>query len=224
MADNIPATYASPNMRWALLLYDHPGAWYTSKLVKPVDAGVPREFAGTHDLVEVTIHFPADVALAPVTATKPAVSRAKTPDDWNILVTKTLGRALKKAGYPDDMQELRALMFWRQRTAEVERLSLLPATAELPAARADETPLLQAGREQPDEVGADDAPPEDGGEGALREELRERINAMNGEEKGALSKWAKSIGVSNVLMPPSLELVKQVLEHITGISEAEVVG
>ena len=113
----ISESYASPGLRLGLLLEDHPDATYDFRLASGDEIGVPDEYGGgAKRFCVCTITF--GEGRAAVTAWKP-VSGNGTPDEWNILCTKTLGRALKRAGYPDDLHDLKALVLWRQREAEI---------------------------------------------------------------------------------------------------------
>jgi len=120
----ISEDYASPGLRWGLLLEDQPGATYEFALMQgtefPVNP-IPAEFGGDRNFVVCTITFPASTGKSMVSAYKPA-GQEGDPETWNVLCTKTLGRALKKAGYPDDLKDLKALLLWRQRTAETQAI------------------------------------------------------------------------------------------------------
>lgn len=120
----ISESYASPGLRWGLLLEDQPGATYTFELLRGVDFPVnpiPEGFGGDRDFCVCTITFPPETGKSAVSAYKPAGAQGD-PEGWNVTCTKTLGRALKKAGYPDDLKDLKALLLWRQRTAETQAI------------------------------------------------------------------------------------------------------
>jgi len=117
----ISESYASPGLRWGLLLEDHPGATYEFLLMKGKDFPInpiPDVFGGEKSFCHCTIMFPSNSGKSSVTAFKPS-GESGDPDTWNVICTKTLGRALKKAGYPDDLKDLKALLLWRQRDAEI---------------------------------------------------------------------------------------------------------
>lgn len=173
----ISATYASPLLRWALLLEDHPQATYRYKKVQGVDLPegheIPVEFGGNDDYALCTITFPPETGLEDAHGYKStkvgvngkggATSPVTNSEQWQQLCTKTLGRALKRCGYPDDMDELRAVMRWRN---EVTRLRALEAGVPLNALGAGksgetiEAALADAGR--PDADTAPDQPEHDG--------------------------------------------------------------
>lgn len=114
-------SYASPGLRWSILLEDHPGATYSFSLKKGSDLDIPASYGGDGDFCVCTIVIPGGQNTV-ITAYKPIKPKGNA-DEWNILCTKTLGRALKKAGYPDNMNDLKALVLWRQRRAEIQGIS-----------------------------------------------------------------------------------------------------
>lgn len=133
---DIDPSYASPNIRWALLLTDFPGAEYSFRSALGSDIGVPEHWGGDEEHVIATITFPAHTQRAPIEAAK-AVAEALTVDrwtagrrqkvtldrsseEWERVCTIALGRALKRAGYPPNMNELKAVMVWRRRLAEID--------------------------------------------------------------------------------------------------------
>lgn len=115
----ISPDYASPGLRLGLLLHDHPNAHYDFKQVKGTELGIPANFGGEGDFCLATIHF--GDGRADASAWKPVPPKGDA-ELWNVLQTKTLGRALKKAGYPDDLRDLKALVLWRQRDAEISAI------------------------------------------------------------------------------------------------------
>ena len=155
----ISESYASPGLRLGLLLEDHPQATYEFTLRTGDEIGVPDEYGGgDRKFCVCTITFGPE--RASVEAWKP-VSGNGTPDEWNILCTKTLGRALKRAGYPDDLHDLKALVLWRQREAEIAAIKAgsLPldvpranAIAALPSADPMQVALDEAGVTDAEEV------------------------------------------------------------------------
>lgn len=127
----ISESYASPGLRLGLLLEDHPDATYDFALVNGTELGIPEAYGGEKKFCVATIRFTG--ARSDVSAWKP-VANSGSPDDWNILCTKTLGRALKRAGYPDDLKDLKALVLWRQRDAEIAAIKSGTQQLELPRA------------------------------------------------------------------------------------------
>lgn len=164
---SISESYASPGLRWGLLLEDHPQATYEFSIDVAETFGVPPDFGGDALVCVATIIFPDRPNVvawkAPGPEGKGHGQDQRTPDGWNILQTKTLGRALKRAGYPDDMPSLKALMLWRKRNAEVSSI-VEPHVIETSEARAlttgdddDDTVLDAAAVESPDHASPDDS-------------------------------------------------------------------
>lgn len=200
----ISESYASPGLRLGLLLEDHPKATYRFDLVTGNEIGVPDSFGGgSKQFCLCTIEFGADRAA--VTAWKPVPDKGD-PDLWNILCTKTLGRALKRAGYPDDLHDLKALVLWRQREAEIAAIKAGTQTLALPTANAiaalpsadpmqaalDAAATSDAEAVGPDEVDYEtgeivDADPE---EIAM---LRDLIDGLDAKETKAFAAFLKTI-------------------------------
>ena len=150
----IPITYASPSLRWGLLLEDFPSARCDFVQKTGAELGIPENFGGNQNFCVAIITFPPDSGKPPVSAWKPCGSQGSA-DEWNILQTKTLGRALKRAGYPDNTNDLRALVVWRQREAEIGAIKSGTAQISLPAAKIDKA-IEAAGSKKRDKVSHDD--------------------------------------------------------------------
>lgn len=122
MAQQISESYASPALRLGLLQVDHPGAKVTYRLASGEELAIPPNYGGGGSFCVARIEFPTSSGRPPVEGYKSVASKG-TADEWNILCSKTLGRALKKAGYPDDLKDLKALVLWRQREAEIAAIN-----------------------------------------------------------------------------------------------------
>ena len=146
---------------------DHPGATQKCDMRQGSTLGIPDEFGGQGIFCVCTIQIPDR---EPVVAWKPVPPRGDA-DAWVVACTKTLGRALKKAGYPDDLNDLKGLMHWRQREAEIAAIlggnavalkegpKPLEITAGGKDADDDDTPDVDEGERpavQADEPEADD--------------------------------------------------------------------
>jgi hypothetical protein len=138
--------FASPNLRVGFLLDDHPGATYRfdemlGSSLEKYDMGVAKHFPDVKfivcliDIPDGTTH----VGWKPLPK-----NYNEGPENYVALQTKTLGRALKRAGYPDNMGELRALVLWRHRNAALRG----DGTAELEQA-------FDAARTIADDIDAD---------------------------------------------------------------------
>ncbi len=203
----ISASYASPGLRWGLLVDDHPGAHHTFELVAGADLGIPPDFGGAGQFCVATIIFPADSGREPVRGWKPAPARGSA-DDWNVLCTKTLGRALKKAGYPDHLPDLRALVHWRQRNAEVAVIAAGMTPLAIEAGQDDEAldenqrPIRVANDDDDAEVPvghddeAEDAELVDPDDPDLDHELLARVRAMPELQQTKVAEWARQRGLS----------------------------
>lgn len=212
----ISPTYASPGLRWGLALEDHPGAYVAFHESPGTDLGIPEKHGGNDAFCVATIHFPEGSGRLPVIGYKALSSKIKgeldhPSDRWNILCTKALGRALKRAGYPDDLPDLKALVVWRQRDAEIRAITAGTAQVQLAAAdpgralesaakvdpeatsrddsNAPETDVIDVGEAESEPDGADPTvvPPSE----ATKAELRTAINAL-GPRSSELTKWARS--------------------------------
>lgn len=154
----IDAQYASPGLRWGLLQDDYPGANAEYELVtaEKIPGGHPFARDG-EKFVLCTIHFPADSDKSPAYGWKP-LSEARKQDDESFaaLRTKALGRALKDAGYPDKLTDLRALTVWRKRTAEVQALAS-GHVAEIGEGTDVVAAIEAAAESTPDAAGHDDS-------------------------------------------------------------------
>ena len=118
----IAEDYVSPSVRWGMLKQDHPGAVFEFTHVKGVEIGIPEKFGGEEEYCVCQILLSPTDEL-PIIGYKP-VSDAKNgkndhaSDAWNILCTKALGRAVKRAGYDDTASALKVLVTYQQRKAE----------------------------------------------------------------------------------------------------------
>lgn len=134
-------------MRVALWKEDNPGASFTWRVDKGEAVGIPAGYGADKDLVIVTLHH-NDGIRPDVEGWVDVEEEDRTPDGLNTLITKALGRALKKNGFPDDMTEMKALMFWRERKAEIRSIGAgqtLPALTEAAMKALD-----AAGTQEPD--------------------------------------------------------------------------
>ena len=122
----IAEDYVSPSVRWGILKQDYPQAVVDFSHCKGSEIGIPPKFGGDEEYCVASILLrPTDQL--PITGYKP-FSDAQTrkgdhsSDAWNVLCTKALGRALKRAGYADTASEMRVLVQYKQRLAEHEAI------------------------------------------------------------------------------------------------------
>jgi hypothetical protein len=224
MAGQIDANYASPGLRWGLLLEDHPGATYGFELSKGSDipkVGIPAEYGGDRAVCVATIEFPSASQLASVVAYK-SIPETGQPDEWNVLCTKTLGRALKKAGYPDNLIDLKALVLWRQRNAEVGAITAAGGIAPLALgsgeavtkaldAAATTTPAGRAGGDDDDESSG--VHPE------TLAALREAFADLSSDAQGRARVRAEEKG-TDLLNPGDEEQARRIIEWLRKLGES----
>jgi hypothetical protein len=156
----IDESYVSPMLRWGLLLNDHPGAKSEFKIVSVEQLPIPERFREDKEYLVCSIVFPDGNATA--IGWKP-LKAAKKPGDegYAALRTMALGRALKDAGYPDKMPDLKALVLWRQRQAEISAIqSGVPRPALPVAAESIERALEEAADPVADATSPDDGSPD----------------------------------------------------------------
>lgn len=216
----ISESYASPGLRLGLMLEDNPGAAYDFRLAVGDEVGVPGEYGGAGKFCVCTITFPD--GRPDVVAWKPVAAKGQ-PDDWNVLCTKTLGRALKRAGYPDDLHDLKALVLWRQREAEIAaiRAGSLPldvpradTIAALPSADPMQVALDAAGRTDSEAVGVDEETGEiiDGAPIADPDtlaEIDELVAGLNAKDRKVYTAFCESIGYT--FGDPTVDQAEQIL-------------
>lgn len=111
-------TYASPGLRWALCVEDHPDAAIGFVEALGSEVGISPEYGGNLLGVLASIVFDDKVHQG----WKEFEGNKKDPETWEKCCTKAQGRALKRAGYPADTSDLKLLVLWRQRAAEIARL------------------------------------------------------------------------------------------------------
>lgn len=217
----ISETYASPGLRLGLLLEDHKGATYDFKMVEGSELGIPDAYGGDRSFCLCTIHLPGRVE--PITAWKPVAAQG-SPDEWNILCTKTLGRALKRAGYPDDLKDLKALVLWRQRSAEINAIETgrvaqlaLPSAAQQEAnPQGDEMQraLNAAAVTTPDAVGPDER------SGSVSEDmsmLSELVAGLDDVDREAFEVFCEQVGAKL-----GGNITERQLDQLLGWFDAEV--
>lgn len=223
MADGLER-YASPGLRWGLAVDDFEGITAEFSVMTAERLGLPRRVADPDvEFVVATIVFPPGTGRAPVRGWKLYSNRVKgkvinvdhESDLWEVLCTKALGRALKRAGYPANLDDLRALVVWRRRNVELEALRTGHATLALRDSAADmDRALAAAGSTDPERVDGDDtgaAPPE-AVEGEIVDTdvvdenltgppsdetlaaMREAISALDSDASKGLTRWCREQG------------------------------
>lgn len=235
MPGNIPDSYASPGLRIGLLLEDHPTARVDYTIEMGSDLGIPPEQGGDEQFVVASIVFGTDrhpavgwkaLSSRPTKKDGSVQSFDHPSDQYNLNCTKALGRALKRAGYPDDIDDLRALVRWRRENAQLQALLAGQATVQLQEAKPEDA-LALAAKSDPENDGTanDDVidmnEGEDGVYGARGDlsppgdeqiaELRRTINAL-GKQSSMLTAWARNRGY-RVTRPSTVAECRDLIEE-----------
>lgn len=176
----IDPNYMTPNLRWGLFLKDHPGApapkFRVGTNAEAEQAmGVPADFQRDECGEGVTVWCVAVICYPDGTEaaegwkeipTKESTKNGskdfvRNAENWTKLCTMALGRALKRAGYPDSVADLRAFLLYEQRNVEIGmiRAGQMPVAAI--EARSVDATARAAGVAEPDQdrpdAGAEDA-------------------------------------------------------------------
>lgn len=234
----ISPTYATPGLRWGLLLEDHPGAVCSFELTPGEALGIPPQFGGDEMYCVATITFPDATGKPPVKGWKAVQSERRNGSDhnsdvWLKLTTKALGRALKRAGYPGDTKELKALVLWRQRDAEINAITA--GTANLHLAGVDIAGAIEAASTTPGATDADDGTtPDEVDDGVTDAVVVDTEPASQaaltmvraafgnlGPKQADLRAWARELGI-NVTNPATGDHADQILRKCAELNGGEV--
>jgi len=233
---NIPATYASPHLRLSLLLFDLPGTEISYEMKTGTELGIPEQFGGDGNFCVATIHFPPETGRPSVCGYKIAPARGNA-DEWNILCTKALGRALKKAGFPSDTKDLKTVVLWRQREAEIRAIDAGTANLQLGPAPIEQA-IEASGTKTEDETSLDDgeAPVDDGIEDAILVDdeldneiadedklvlMRQLIGKLPSAKQKEVTDWARKKGIRTTRSDLNHSQVDQVISFVESIADAE---
>lgn len=106
--------YISTSLRWSMFKADWPDATVEFTEGTAADAGVPASFSKKDEKVCIATvtRFKGDTPFIGYKAVSDA--KGRDTDAWNVLCSKAMGRALKKAGSPDNMNDLKVLMRFRE--------------------------------------------------------------------------------------------------------------
>lgn len=118
----IAEDYVSPSVRWGILKQDYPDAVVEFSQRLGTEIGIPENFGGKDEycVAQITLRLgDPDVVIGykPVSDARSGKGDHAS-DAWNVLCTKAMGRALKRAGYADTAGEMRVLVQYKQRNAE----------------------------------------------------------------------------------------------------------
>lgn len=141
--------YLSTSVRWAMFKADWPDGAIEFSESTPAEIGIPSSFSKKDEkiCVATVTRFTGDDR--PIVAYKAEsdVRGARDTDSWHALCSKAMGRAMKKAGYPDTMSDLRILMKFREAKDGVKRV-------EPPQTPVVETKTMIAGNQVENKVPA----------------------------------------------------------------------
>jgi hypothetical protein len=93
------------------------------------DAGVPASFSKKDERVCIATvtRFKGDTPFIGYKSVSDA--KGRDTDSWNVLCSKAMGRALKKAGSPDNMNDLKVLMRFREAIGTAKKVENKAAPA-----------------------------------------------------------------------------------------------
>lgn len=106
--------YISTSLRWSMFKADWPDATVEFTEGTAADAGIPASFSKKDEKVCIATvtRFKGDTPFIGYKSVSDA--KGRDTDAWNVLCSKAMGRALKKAGSPDNMNDLKVLMRFRE--------------------------------------------------------------------------------------------------------------
>jgi hypothetical protein len=144
--------YLSTSVRWAMFKADWPDASIEFSESTPSDIGIPSTFSKKDEKICVAhvARYKGDES--PIVAYKAEsdVRGPKDTDSWHALCSKAMGRAMKKAGYPDTMTDLKILMKFREAKTGVKKVEQVQVSNVAPI----ETKTLIAGQQVESKVPA----------------------------------------------------------------------
>lgn len=144
--------YLSTSVRWAMFKADWPDASIEFSESTPSEIGIPSTFSKKDEKICVAhvTRYKGDES--PIVAYKAEsdVRGPKDTDSWHALCSKAMGRAMKKAGYPDTMTDLKILMKFREAKTGVKKVEQVQVSNVAPI----ETKTLIAGQQVESKVPA----------------------------------------------------------------------
>lgn len=130
--------YISTSLRWSMFKADWPDATVEFTEGTAADAGIPASFSKKDEKVCIATvtRFKGDTPFIGYKSVSDA--KGRDTDSWNVLCSKAMGRALKKAGSPDNMNDLKVLMRFREaigtaKKVETKTVTSAANTVQVPA-------------------------------------------------------------------------------------------
>ncbi len=121
--------YISTSLRWSMFKADWPDATVEFSEGTAADAGVPASFSKKDEKVCIATvtRFKGDTPFIGYKSVSDA--KGRDTDSWNVLCQKAMGRALKKAGISDNMNDLKVLMRFREAIGTAKKVETKSASA-----------------------------------------------------------------------------------------------
>ena len=108
--------YLSTSLRWALFKTDWPEGEIKFSESSSAELNIPKSFSKNADemfcVAQIT-RFPNDPIVVTAYKSQNDAGKLRDSDAWHVLCSKAMGRALKKAGYPDTIADLRTMTKYR---------------------------------------------------------------------------------------------------------------
>jgi len=108
--------YLSTSVRWALFKADHPDGEIKFTEATAEQVGIPSSFSKKDErfcVATITRH-PGDTLEIVGYKSVSAAGKIADSDAWHVLCSKAMGRALKKAGYPDTISDLKIMTRYQE--------------------------------------------------------------------------------------------------------------
>lgn len=108
--------YLSTSVRWALFKADHPDGEIKFTEATAEEVGIPSSFSKKDErfCVATITRFPGDSLEIVAYKSVSAAGKIVDSDAWHVLCSKAMGRALKKAGYPDTISDLKIMTRYKE--------------------------------------------------------------------------------------------------------------
>ena len=137
--------YISTSLRWSMFKADWPDATVEFTEGTAADAGVPASFSKKDEKVCIATvtRFKGDTPFIGYKSVSDA--KGRDTDSWNVLCSKAMGRALKKAGSPDNMNDLKVLMRFREAIGTAKKVESKNAPALIETKGAQSQPASVVG-------------------------------------------------------------------------------
>jgi hypothetical protein len=112
----IQEDYLSTSLRWSLFKTDNPEGAIEFYEASASELGIPARFLKSKDemfCVAKITRYAGDSNAVIAYKSQNDAGKNIDSDAWHVLCSKAMGRALKKAGYPDTMADLKTMMKFR---------------------------------------------------------------------------------------------------------------